>query len=114
MITPGGQFVNYGLSFVRATPYRCTGKLTSQKSCEVMTTPKAELNSPQYGYGFAIDTAQSVVGHNGGFPGISSNLDMFKGTGYTAVVLSNYGGASRAVVEKIRALVRSRAAATSP
>ena len=33
--------------------------------------------------------------HSGGFPGISSNLDIFKGTGYVAVVMSNYGGASQ-------------------
>jgi hypothetical protein len=49
-----------------------------------------------------------TVGHSGGFPGISSNLDIFKGTGYVAVVLSNYGGGSQPVTEKIRALVRSR------
>jgi len=50
------------------------------------------------------------VGHSGGFPGISSNLDIFKGTGYVAVVMSNYGGGSQPVVEKIRALVKARIA----
>jgi CubicO group peptidase (beta-lactamase class C family) len=111
---PAGGGYSTAEDLVRFAEGLRSGKLISQKSFELMTTPKAELNSPQYGYGFAIDTALSVVGHSGGFPGISSNLDMFTGTGYTAVVLSNYGGASRALVEKIRALVRSRAAATSP
>jgi len=66
------------------------------------------VNSPQYGYGFGVDPETKIVGHSGGFPGISSNLDIFKGTGYVAVVLSNYGGGSQPVVEKIRTLVRGR------
>jgi len=71
------------------------------------------LNSPEYGYGFGVDPETRIVGHSGGFPGISSNLDIFKGAGYVAVVLSNYGGASQPVVEKIRSLVRSRTAGAS-
>jgi CubicO group peptidase (beta-lactamase class C family) len=111
---PAGGGYSTAEDLVRFAEALRSGKLVSQESFELMTTPKAEFNAPQYGFGFAIDTAHGVVGHSGGFPGISSNLDMFTGTGYTAVVLSNYGGASRAVVEKIRALVRSRATATSP
>jgi len=90
------------------------GKLVSPKTFELMTTPKPEVNSPQYGYGFSVDTQTGVVGHSGGFPGISSNLDIFKGTGYVAVVLSNYGGASQPVVERIRTVVRSRATGGTP
>ena len=89
------------------------GKLVSTQAFELMTTPKPEVNSPQYGYGFAVDPETGIVGHSGGFPGISSNLDLFKGTGYVAVVLSTYGGASQPVVEKIRSLVRSRAGGPS-
>ena len=83
-------------------------KVVSNATFELMTTPKPEVNSPGYGYGFGVDTATKIVGHSGGFPGISSNLDIFKGTGYVAVVLSNYGGGSQPIVEKIRSLVRSR------
>ena len=57
-----------------------------------------------------MDPQTKIVGHSGGFPGISSNLDIFKGSGYVAVVMSNYGGASQPVVEKIRTLVKSRTA----
>ena len=89
------------------------GKLVSAKSFELLTTPKPELSSPEYGYGFGVDAQSGIVGHSGGFPGISSNLDIFKGTGYVAVVMSNYGGASQPVVEKIRALVKSRTAGTA-
>jgi len=86
------------------------GKLVSAATFELMTTPKPDVNSPRYGYGFGVDPETGIVGHSGGFPGISSNLDIFKGTGYVAVVLSNYGGGSQPVVEKIRSLVRSRTA----
>jgi CubicO group peptidase (beta-lactamase class C family) len=84
------------------------GKLVSPATFELMTTPKPEVNSPEYGYGFGVDPATKIVGHSGGFPGISSNLDIFKGTGYVAVVMSNYGGGSQPVVEKIRSLVKGR------
>ena len=69
---------------------------------------QARRQLAEYGYGFGVDPQTGIVGHSGGFPGISSNLDIFKGTGYVAVVMSNYGGASQPVVEKIRALVRGR------
>ena len=59
-----------------------------------------------------VSSPAGIVGHSGGFPGISSNLDIFKGSGYVAVVMSNYGGASQPVVEQIRALVKSRTTPT--
>ncbi len=89
------------------------GKLVSPATYELMTTPKPEVSSPRYGYGFQLDPQQGIVGHSGGFPGISSNLDIFKGTGYVAVVMANYGDAGQPVVDKIRALVRARTAPTT-
>lgn len=83
-----------------------SGKLVAKQFVEVLTSTKPELNSPQYGFGFGVDTASGIVGHSGGFPGISSNLDIFIRSGYVAVVLSNYGGASPPVVERIRTLVK--------
>jgi CubicO group peptidase (beta-lactamase class C family) len=90
-----------------------SGKLIEAKTFELMTTAKPELNSPQYGYGFGIGP-NDIVGHSGGFPGISSNLDILKRSGYVAVVMSNYGGASQPVVEKIRTLVRERTTPVTP
>ena len=84
------------------------GKLVSAQTFDLMTTPKPDVHSPGYGFGFEIDPSTGVVGHSGGFPGISSNLDIFKGTGYVGVVLSNYGGAGQLVTQKIRTLVKNR------
>ena len=75
---------------------------------EVRRSPydaKTELQSPAYGYGFGVFDGGKIVGHSGGFPGISSNLDIYLTSGYTTVVLSNYGGGSMPVVRKARTLL---------
>lgn len=80
-------------------------KLVGPEYVKVLLSPKPEINSPQYGYGFGIDTVNRTAGHSGGFPGISSDLTMFLEDGYTSVVMSNYGGASQPVRRKIEELV---------
>jgi len=81
------------------------GKLVGPEFVKLLTTPKPDLSSPQYGYGFGIFAGGKIVGHSGGFPGISSNLDMYLTSGYTTVVLSNYGRGSQPVVQRARALL---------
>ena len=96
------------------------GRLVSAASVQLLTSPKPELSSPTYGFGFVIDEGGKVVGHSGGFPGINSQLDIYVGEGYTFAVMANYGDAAQRVAQKVRTLVlagrRSRAvsAATSP
>lgn len=80
-------------------------KLVSKRYVDLLTTPKPELQSPAYGYGFGVFDGGKIVGHSGGFPGISSNLDIYLTSGYTTVVLSNYGGGSMPVVRKARTLL---------
>lgn len=81
-----------------------SNKLVGAEYVKLLLSPKPELKSPDYGYGFSIDLENQIVGHSGGFDGISSNLDMFLNSGFTAVALSNYGGASFPVTEKMREL----------
>jgi CubicO group peptidase (beta-lactamase class C family) len=109
---PAGGGYSTAEDLVRFAESLKSGKLVSAATYELLTTPKPDVNSPEYGYGFGVDAQTGIVGHSGGFPGISSNLDIFKGSGYVAVVMSNYGGASQPVVEKIRALVKARTAGT--
>lgn len=70
-------------------------------------SPRPELHSPGYGYGFQIDPTAGglVVGHSGGFNGISSQLDVYPGSGWTVVVLSNQDGGAQAVTSKTRELI---------
>ncbi len=84
-----------------------SNKLVGAEYVKLLLSAKPDLKSPDYGYGFQISTRDGVAiaGHSGGFPGISSNLDMFLGTGWTAVVMSNYGRGSTPLVEKLREMV---------
>ena len=81
------------------------GRLVSRDGVRLLTTPKPEVHSPDYGYGFGIDAGGRIAGHSGGFPGISAQLDIYLGDGYTLAVLANYGGAAQPVIEKARTLL---------
>ena len=81
------------------------GRLVSREGARLLTTPKPELSSPDYGFGFGIDEGGRIVGHSGGFPGISAQLDIYLVDGYTMAVMANYGGAAQPVIEKVRTLL---------
>ncbi len=100
----GGGYSTVGDLHRFATALR-TGKLVSEATFKTLTTPKPELSSPEYGYGFGIDAEAATFGHSGGFLGISANLAMFPDSGYTAVVLSNYGGAAQRAAIRLRQAV---------
>lgn len=78
-------------------------KLVSAEMVKMLTTAKPDLNSPGYGFGFQID--EKTFGHSGGFPGINSNLDMFRDSGWTAVYMSNYSRGGSLISQKIQKLV---------
>jgi len=66
------------------------GTLVSQDMAHTLTTPKPELDSPNYGYGFGIHPNRALYGHSGGFVGISANLDItVDPDGWVVVVLAN-------------------------
>jgi len=86
-----------------------SNKLVGADYVKQLLSAKPELNSPNYGFGFQVDSQLHVAGHGGGFPGISSNLDMFLDSGWSAIVLSNYGQAADPVLKEMRDLVRAAA-----
>jgi CubicO group peptidase (beta-lactamase class C family) len=81
------------------------GKLVSAAGLRTLTTPKPELGSPEYGFGFGVEAGGKVVGHSGGFPGINSQLDIYVGEDYTVAVMSNYGGGAEPIIQKARSLL---------
>ena len=83
-----------------------SGKLVSPAMFKTLTTPKPELKSPNYGYGFGVDTQAGTAGHSGGFPGINSELTMYLNSGWTAIVMSNYSRAAQPVARKMESLIR--------
>lgn len=81
-------------------------KLVSAEMRQTLWTVKPEAKSMTYGYGFGVNevAGQQIVGHGGGFPGISSDLSIFVDNGYTIAVMSNRG-AAQPVVERARTLL---------
>jgi CubicO group peptidase (beta-lactamase class C family) len=84
-----------------------SNKLVGAEYVKMLLSAKPELKSPNYGYGFQIDNDGQIAGHSGGFIGIHSNLDMFLGTGWTAVMMSNYSRGAEPVQQKMRELILS-------
>jgi CubicO group peptidase (beta-lactamase class C family) len=85
------------------------GTLVSAASRDQLWSAKPALQSPEYGYGFGTSTGPlgRVVGHSGGFPGISSVLDIYPESGWTIVVLSNVDRGAQPVQQRIgRTLAR--------
>ena len=75
-------------------------KLVSKSSLDLLWR---DYTKSRYGYGFQVKKsgAGKVVGHGGGFPGLSSNLDIFLDKGYIVVVMSNYDRGAVEVSRKI-------------
>ncbi len=69
-------------------------KLVKKETAELIwtPTPQSQGDGPGYGFGFGVsgEPGNRVVGHNGGFPGISALLDIHLDKGFTVAVLSNY------------------------
>jgi CubicO group peptidase (beta-lactamase class C family) len=84
------------------------GRLLDSRHRELVATPKPESHSPDYGYGFEVGADPPVIGHSGGFPGISSQLLIYARDGYILAILSNYSGGSFDLVNYFRALMFAR------
>jgi CubicO group peptidase (beta-lactamase class C family) len=79
-------------------------RLTSSAAFDLITTGKVDAFERKYAYGFgdARVNGQRIVGHSGGFPGISTQLDMYLDSGYTVVVMCNDDDGAQRVAEKTR------------
>ncbi|MCE7000406.1 beta-lactamase family protein [Saccharothrix sp. S26] len=69
--------------------------------------PMAADNTFFEGYGPSTHylNGQRINGHNGGARGVSTNVDWFPDSGWTTVVLANYGMAAVGVNRKVRQLI---------
>lgn len=81
-------------------------KLLSPSLTHLALTAKTQFGAENYGFGFIIrdDDGQKIVGHNGSFPGVSSQLDMNLSNGYNIAVLSNHSFAAAPVLVKFQQL----------
>jgi CubicO group peptidase (beta-lactamase class C family) len=76
-------------------------KLVKRESLDQLWRAYPELSSEGYGLGFFVDRSPvgAIVGHSGGFNGISAVLSMYPEAGYTIAVMSNMGGGAATIVE---------------
>jgi CubicO group peptidase (beta-lactamase class C family) len=80
------------------------GRIVRPETVELLFSPKPEAGN--WGYGFDIlDEQRGLVGHGGSSVGMSTSLDMFTRSGYTAVILSNYTFARSPLREAIWAIM---------
>jgi CubicO group peptidase (beta-lactamase class C family) len=83
-------------------------KLLSQKYTDLITTGKVDMGRAKYAYGFGDEVVNGtrIFGHNGGAPGIGSDLSMYPELGYTSVVMTNYDPPlMMPVVKRIREMI---------
>ena len=61
------------------------------------------------GYGFQVEpmNGHAIVGHRGGFPGISASFFMYPNDGYLVVVLSNYDSVAPVLALRLRDWIAS-------
>jgi CubicO group peptidase (beta-lactamase class C family) len=86
------------------------GTLVSRETADQFMTGKVPVPiapNDRYGYGFQEEQFRGahITGHGGGFPGVSSKLDIYRDLGYIVVVLSNVDGGAQPVSAKIRDLL---------
>jgi CubicO group peptidase (beta-lactamase class C family) len=89
-----------------------SGSLINSETWEMLTTERTgpPEGHERWGYGFLIkkhDKLGRIVGHGGGWFGISSTLDMYLDTGYTVAIMSNFGGGVEAISDKIQSVLQS-------
>jgi hypothetical protein len=88
-----------------------SGQLLRPENVTILLSPKRDVGADKYGYGFDVNDADGIAGHGGGTVGVSNNFDMFTGSGWSAIVMSNltlFGFESSApVVAKVRELIRN-------
>ena len=67
-------------------------RLLTLEFTELLLTGKVDVDmNSRYAYGFRerFENGHRIVGHGGGFPGISSRLNMYTDLGYTVAIMSN-------------------------
>jgi CubicO group peptidase (beta-lactamase class C family) len=93
--SPAGGGVATAADLLRLANALRAGKLVSPATLQLHSTPKPELGSPRYGYGFSYGLrgqGRELFGHGGNDQGQCSAFEMLRGGGapsYTIIVLSN-------------------------
>ncbi len=109
---PAGSFYSTPLDLFRFVTALQKGELIKKESFEEMNSPKItsfenSISNSKYGYGMTLGSLGGVKswGHAGVAPGASSRCNVYPESGFTVIVLSNYGKAGAVVANYIRDLI---------
>jgi CubicO group peptidase (beta-lactamase class C family) len=110
--SPAGGAISTADDLVRFAAAVRAGKLVSKATLEKMTENRFNAQGIKYGYGFGIEDIYDsfIVGHSGGFAGVSTHLHIFLRSPYTVVVLANQDPPAEAYAgTRVVALVAEKA-----
>ncbi len=85
-------------------------KLLNREFTDLVVTGKVDAAGPigryAYGFGDKIFEGKRIVGHNGGWPGVAVNFDMYPELGYTTIIVMNVDPpAMMPVIMRLRQLI---------
>ena len=87
-------------------------KLLNREYTELVTKGKVDagpIGRYAYGFGDKVVDGKHIVGHNGGWPGVAANFEMYPELGYTSVILLNTDPpAMSPIVTRLRQLIPAK------
>lgn len=111
--SPAGGAISTAEDLVRFADALRAGRLVSPETFRAMVTPRGTTpRGGRYGYAMEIVTeaGRTIVGHGGGFPGVSTHLYIVLDSPYTVVSLANQDPpAAEAASELARSLLVEKA-----
>jgi CubicO group peptidase (beta-lactamase class C family) len=104
--SPAGMSYSTGEDMTRFYINLIHHKLLTEHSLKTLWTGVTEQpeGHSEYGYGAQIEYYKGarIVGHGGGWKGITNQFEFYPELGYTVVILSNYDDDPKALANKLR------------
>jgi len=101
---PDGGAYSTGGDMARFYQALFSDKLVRDQSLRILWTGVTDDGKEEYGYGARIVEYNGVriIGHGGGWQGITNEFDMYPDLGFAVIVLSNYDDDPTGIVDKLR------------